>query len=405
MSADPRYAGHGVKVLLTVVVLLATMLVSTRTVRASGVEIIPGLEFREEYNDNIFLSTTGKQSDFISTFSPSLRLVSRSDRANVNFRAGLNWLSYARIDGLDAVDALTSGSVQYRLSERTDLSGSASYTQASRPDTINEISQLASSSSSDRQAYSLSMSEVLDELSKAGASYSYRKTEYDNPGLLDVTEHAAGATISRDLSAIVPRLTGSTNLGFSRSIYTNATTDNYSVSAALNWLANERFVCFASGGVRYTYSSFTALQVPTLTEAEQSRDNWGLTGSLGIRYTGEKWQSSLALSRDFASTSGQIGASEQTSASFDFNRLLTEKLGVSFSTIYSINQADAGEFSVRGTDDLTLRVSTGLQYDLSRDANIGLQYSYYSVDYRASGTSAEQNILFLRAQINFPVRR
>ena len=111
-------------------VLLAAMLVPGLPVRASELEIIPGLEFREEYNDNIFLSTVGKRSDFISTFSPNLRLVSRSDRANVNLRAGLNWLSYARIDGLDAVDALTSGSVQYRLSERTDLSGSASYTQA-----------------------------------------------------------------------------------------------------------------------------------------------------------------------------------------------------------------------------------------------------------------------------------
>lgn len=53
------------------------------------------LHLREEYNDNIFLSEENRESDFITTITPSLKLVYHVSKIELAFDYGLNFRLYA----------------------------------------------------------------------------------------------------------------------------------------------------------------------------------------------------------------------------------------------------------------------------------------------------------------------
>lgn len=99
------------------------------TVGPPGLYLSPTISIEEEFNDNIFSASTGRQWDFITRFTPGLKLAYRSEP--LTLEAGYVFSSelYARNSELNDVVArqLATGSVRYLPTRLLRLGLAASY--------------------------------------------------------------------------------------------------------------------------------------------------------------------------------------------------------------------------------------------------------------------------------------
>src|ERR1039457_5043437 len=139
---------------------------------ADELKLIPGLALKEEFNDNIFLTTISRKSDFITTLTPSLDISSATERSSLSLSTGINWLTYARSAGLDSVDYFEQSGFSYQYDPRLLISVMTGYVKDSRPDRTDQ-NGLTLKSGSDRQNYQLSGTYAVSEKSTSTLSYSY----------------------------------------------------------------------------------------------------------------------------------------------------------------------------------------------------------------------------------------
>lgn len=353
--------------------------------------IAPSCGIREEYNDNIFLTTGSKKSDFITTVAPSLGVVRNTERLKSSFLSSLGWYSYARNEDLGSVDYSFQGQADYRLSPRDTLGLNAAYSHSSRPDNINQMTGLATNRGSDVSNYSINAGRILTATSSASANYSYQRQAYDNTQLQESTAHNAGLGFTKDLDAIAPLLKGNITTSYSRVIYRDSSNDNYSLSIGASRNINEKFTWSLSAGGRYTHSDFLALDRTSLSLVPESKGNWGWVGSASLGYTGEKSRGSLSVSRNFSNGSGQVGATENTVVALALSQTVTRKLTLQLSASYNRYKSEKNQFASSGTDETVYQVNTGVLYKLSDYFDLGFQYAYYTDTYGISGAHADQN--------------
>ena len=76
--------------------LLGLILILTSTFSFAKFTITPGIDVREEYNDNIFLEDTDKEDDFITTLTPNIRLeYSPNSSLDLSLDYGFNFRYYS----------------------------------------------------------------------------------------------------------------------------------------------------------------------------------------------------------------------------------------------------------------------------------------------------------------------
>ena len=364
------------------------------TLMASETLLTPACEVREEYNDNILLSTIDRRTDFVTTVAPSLTLADRSQRHSISLTGGLNWLTYARTPGLEALDYLVRGQVGYRLSPRTDIGASGAYVIDSRPDSVNQLTGLSASAGSTAQNYSFRLGHKVDERTAGSLTYGYGRERYENPALQGNTVHTAGAALTRDLDNLWK---GLASVGYSRTSYRTSRSEDYSLSLGLSWQPTESLTGSVLAGGRFTHSVFDQ------TGGEGSNDNWGVIGALTLAYTREKVRSEFSFMRDFAAASGQIGATERTAFRLALSRRFLEHLTGSATVSYTINSSPGGRFAAQEIEDRPLRITAGMQYEVNRYLALGATYSHYRIDYNIGNQRAVQNMVLLQATWQYPL--
>ena len=77
---------------------------SARRGHGDEFKLIPSLALKEEYNDNIFFTEKARADDFITTVTPGLELIDRTEKVDVNLVARAHVLRYVNNTGLDNVD-------------------------------------------------------------------------------------------------------------------------------------------------------------------------------------------------------------------------------------------------------------------------------------------------------------
>ena len=75
------------KIRIQLILLNVLLLLVPSGVLADDFKLIPSLAVREEYNDNIFGSVSDTVDDFITTISPGLELVERTERLDLGLSA------------------------------------------------------------------------------------------------------------------------------------------------------------------------------------------------------------------------------------------------------------------------------------------------------------------------------
>lgn len=104
--------------LVCVVLLLPGLALAKGNIHVGKMQVIPGLKYQLEYNDNIFLDPSGEEEEFIHTITPSLALDWARDKAN-----------YVRLGyAVDVVRYDDFGDTDY---EKHMLRGRAKYTAPS----------------------------------------------------------------------------------------------------------------------------------------------------------------------------------------------------------------------------------------------------------------------------------
>jgi hypothetical protein len=367
-----------------------------RTVMAAEVKLTPSCELKEEFNDNVFLTSGKEKSDFISTLSPGLAFSRTTEHLNIDLLTGVDWRNYARSSGIDTFDYQYAAQMGSKLTPRDNLGLSATYVRSSRPDSINQATALATNSGSDHYQYSANARRSIDETTSAALSYSFAKDMYDNPVSQANHVHSAGLIVSKDLGAIMPLLKGSLSTNFSRAIYRDSNNDNYSVKIATGWNINEKLAVNLSAGEQLVHSTY-------VTTYERSNDSWRTIGTASLNYTGEKSFGSFTFVRDFSNASGQVGAVETTSFGLTLGKHVSDKITAQVAASYNINQASSGQYSPRSADDRVLNLKTDIIYKMSNYFDIGCQYVYYAVNYSISDVQVARNSVMLRAVVKYPV--
>jgi hypothetical protein len=363
---------------------------------AAEVKLVPACEVKEEFNDNIYLAAASPKSDVIINITPSVAFSTASERLSIDLLAGLSWHKYAQSAGDGQTDFQYNAQMTNRLTPRDDFGLSALYVRNSRPGSINLTTGLPTGSGSDHYQYSGNVKRVLDETASASLAYSFVKDVYDNPDAQGNNVHDASLTVAKDLSAVMPALKGTFSTLFSRALYRDSTSDNYTLKVGLSRTINEKLGVNFSGGGQLIHSTFMA---PT----ETSSDSWGVVGAASLSWSGENSSGSFSATRNYTPASGQTGAVETSTFGLTVGQSVSETVTFQGTASYSINQASGGQFSSRSSDDRALNLKADFMYKISNFFDAGLQYGFYTVTYSSTDLRVAQNSVMLRVVAKYPV--
>lgn len=365
---------------------------------ADEVNVIPSLALKEEYNDNVFLDINNKQSDFITTYTPSLVIAGATEQRSLSLLTGINGLIYDSNSSLDAVDFFIKGGFTYKYDPRLAVSAGASYVEDSRPDRIDQNGQ-AILSASDRQNIQLSAVYAVSEKSSANLSYAYSEESYNNPGYLTTTVHSATLSQDYDLDRYLRQAKLLGDFGYFHSSTDISKADNYTATVGLTKKIHELWDVSLKAGGSYTHSEDDVITPisPTLNASATTReDDLGWVANIAINYRGEKTNGSLAFKHDVVPSNGNNAALERTEISTNLSEKFTEKFSGKCSLGTSWLKSTQNQSSSQEIDENNIILNAGLRYDFSDFLSLEGNYRFVTVHYSNSSTDANQNSFMLR---------
>jgi len=378
----------------------------TSRVDAAELQIEPSLSLTGEYNDNIFFSSE-EEADLITTLSPGLDLLRRSERFSGKLSGRLGIFHYLDNDDLDAVDQDYGGRMSYRFADRTRARLWAGYVQDNRPDRdIEETGLVQGNEQRERIDFGAGGVYQTSETGFADLSYRYENTDYEGPEFADSSIHTlnllqywSGAAGSRRWQ---PRL----GLGYARGDFETSTVDTMSGTVGGRWDASELLWLQADFGVRYTRTDFqsVSLQPPGVIVAteEISRD-WSGVVDLTAVYTVERSSLRVGFVHDLRNAPGRGGTVQRTELKTLLEHRFTERLRGDLDLRYIINSGEQGTVTVVETDNRSLRIQPSLAFDLDRHWSFEALYRFVLVDDRVDDSRADQNVFFARIRWRWPL--
>lgn len=354
--------------------------------------IVPGLAVKEEFNDNIYLSTASHRTDFISTVTPSLDLSSATERGSGTLSTGVGLLYYYRNSSLNSEDYYVQGGFNYRFEPRLSVSAGAGYVQDSRSDRIDSSTDLTIKSGSERQNYQAALTYAVSEKSGSTLSYAYSREIFDNPDSLSTRIHTATVAQDYDLDQYLTKgkLLGS--FGYSRDLTDVSTVDTFTATIGISKKTHELWGCSLNAGGRYTRSEFDVSAPATSTD---SNHETGWIGNASLNYSDETTTGSLSFKHDIASASGYTGTTERTGISTALTERFTRELSGFMVLGYSWNRSSTNQDSAQAIDENNLTVKGGVRYDLNEYLSLEGNYGHNTIYYNRTSSRASQNTFIL----------
>ena len=380
--------------------------------RAAGdeLQVTPSLELKQEYNDNIFVSSVTKKADFISTLSPGIEFSDKTERLDTGVTARMNGLVYAREDGLNSVDQAYRGRLRYLFTPLFSLSGEGGYLRDSRPDRDITVSGLAlTAAKRTRVDGSMTAQYSLSETTSASLAYAYLKDTFDSGRFTDSTSHTANLGLVHNLNKYLPLTQGRMNFGYAHYSFTGSDVDSYSATVGFSRLFNELWSVQVDAGGRYTHSRIDIMQtvfIPPfifLVPDTATENSIGFVGQTVISYKGEKTGLDFTGSYDLSAASGRSGTTQRTALVASGRYRLNYELSGYGNAGWYQNKSAQGEFSSQAIDDQTVSAAIGLRYEFSRDLALDGSYRYVRTRNGIVDSSAQQNSVFVRFVWKYPV--
>jgi predicted porin len=378
--------------------------------------IVPSVSVKEEYNSNIFFSTADIKEDYITTLSPGLEMVNRTERLDTDLLARLGRLDYSNNRGLNATNQAYNGKARYQISPLFGVSAEAGYVKNSNPTlNVDTTGIVTVTAPWNRISSALSANYQFTEKTAAVASYSYGRDYYDMPGYLDDVSHDVNAGFVHDLGQYLPAVKGRVNMGYSYYYFPDSLTESVMGTVGFSKDFSEIWSIHVDGGSRITSSKITVTQlVPSAyvvvngqaipfgyhpARVELSNDGWGWVAKASLNWRGEQGNGDLTFNRDITPAYGLNGAAERNALTLSTRYRFTHELSMLFTTGYSSLRSDPSEFSAQAIDQRTSYINAGVRYDFTKDSYLDTSYEYTRVEYRLSNTAANRQLISIRFYI------
>jgi hypothetical protein len=357
---------------------------------AAELSVNPSINFREEYNDNIRLTSAPHKSVFATTISPAVRFTRRTDTNEMSGKAQLNLNRYRGDSQLNANDVLIDLSFLQKL-ERDLLTLDGGFTRDST-----FASELAGTGvvqarrQRTRAGFSPAWTKTLNERASLKFGYDFADVRYEdrqNTSLFNYRTEALAPTLKYKASE---RDDVFTTIGYSeyRAPDAGAKFKTVFVEGGFERKFSEVLVGRASVGVNRVRAR--------LPQGEDSRNGW-LT-NLGLERRFETSSLSAQASRQL-NPSGAGLLTETTRFALDWSQKLNPRAGYGLSASWYRNtfldplSTNRAERYYR----LGARMNWLLTEYWSLEAGFGHERSE-----REGAENATANSVFVSAQYNWP---
>ncbi len=383
--------------------------------RGDDFKLIPSLSFKEEYNDNLFFTETDKERDLITTISPGLELINRTEKLDLNLSGRIHKLIYGKNDPLGKVEQNYRGRLRYFLHPKLNLFAEAGFLRDYRTDRDIEITGLVMKAiRRDRQNYGAGAEYIFSEKTKGNFFYSFERSDYQrDPEFVDTNYHEASIGFIHDFSQRLPSTMGRINFGYGRYEYGEAAIDYYYATIGMSRQISEKWSVLVDGGGSYTHSEFEVLRAiglpPLIVRVKKKEDGGGWVGQASLSYRGEKTPrgektaGDLTFSHRMMPATGTIGATQRTTLLLDLSHRFTYELLARLSAGYYINKSERERFGAGVLDERTFRVHPRIRYEFTKDMAMEGSYSFTLLRNRDAGTTVKRNLFMLTFTIQYPL--
>jgi len=397
-------------------IFILFILLSPSLLWGNEFRLIPSVSLKEEYNDNVLLSTDTVKTDYITTLSGGIELVNRTDRFHTDLLLRLDQLEYAKNNEFSATDQLYKGKFRYLATPRLNISTEAGFMRKSNPNLDIETTGIVLQPKPWNQIFSsLNADYQLNENTAGMLSYAYNRGYYENTNSGEDTSHEVNAGLIYDFGKYLPAVKGRMNMGYLYDHGPDFRIDNITGTIGFSNEFNEMWSILIDSGIRRTWSESQMTQqvfvpgdldIPPHFQSVQrtvDNDDWGWVGTASLQYAGERSNGIITYSRDIKPTQGLNGAAERNALTLSARHQFTHGLTVFFSAGYSQYKSDRSEFSAETIDQETFRVKPRICYEFSKNISSEAYYSYNMVEYPESNTSAEAHIVAIALRVQHPL--
>ena len=400
-------------------------------------KLIPFLDLKEEYNDNIFFSEKKKEEDFITTVSPGLKLVNRTERFDTTLSGRLDILSYSDNHDLNAVDYDCRGGIGYKLTQKTSINAGAGYSKDSRVDRDIDVGYegeatglVQTNTTRIRRNFSFSGNSILTEKASFLYSYSFSRDDFEDIAENDIDANNMNLGFTHRLGFFDEITLGRIFFGYARydyheseavypgmgvfsHYYQSTDVDYYSLTIGASREIGEVLSILIDVGGSYTRSEFENSSGISLLEnspiiytspvSRGKNSNTGMIARSTLSFKGETYNWDFNFSHDIKGSSGRSGPTERTSVSLDMVKRFSAKLRGKLMLGCYLNKSDPGDYSLSGTDEKTYRISPVITYEIFRDFMLDASYVYTHVEDKDDDEDKKRKFVFIRLRFNYPL--
>ncbi len=386
---------------------------------ADDFKLIPSIALKGEYNDNIFFSSRNNENDFISTISPGIELIEKTERLDINLNSRLHRIIYADENDLNAYDHEHQANFLYSLTSKLGFFTNGLYKKDSQPDRDLETAGLTTGKEKRiRQQYDLGSLYDFNERNSIFISYIYSSDDYNNTDetddVVDYSSHTGNLLLSHNFFALHRPTIGRLNFSVTRYYFDDSEIskdpiiDNYSATVGTEHEFNEVFRVTCDIGGRYSRSEFdqvTSSPVPPFeTDKKKKRQSEkGAIGQIMFLYNGETTSADLSAHREFDVASSEGGVTERTSFKLDLFRRFNYELSGKLFAEYFLNKADQGKSANQDVDKETYRIGVRGRYNFSMQSELEVAYNYTRQKDNENNNNLNRNVFFIRFTYQHPI--
>jgi hypothetical protein len=341
--------------------------------------------------------------DFLSTVSGQLALTDRSARGDAGFSAGVSRLDYYHHHEDSGYDFFVRGNGSLTVNERLSVGASAGFRRDSSFGSVDPNSGLAVNSIIDHQTYSGLLKYALSERIKENVSYGFARDHYQSPGYLDTDSQQLVSELAYDIRRWLPRTTQYTRLILSRDQTDISRVDGITGTLGVGNDLSEPLRFTANVGGRGNWSQFQVVHLPSGVRSTGNDSGAGWVADLSLAYSGVYNSGSVTLVHDLTSASGRSGATERWGGSASASHRFLERLTGSAHASWSLNKADADQFSHTPIDELSRNLGCDLTYEVLQSWSLTASYANTNIDYRLTGQVANQNTFLVSFTWQYPL--
>ena len=377
---------------LCVFLCLFLFLIQPRPATAEDITLVPSIDIRGEYDDNVNFSRVDEKADYFVAVTPAFTFHYDTDVLNLKSKGSVDVLRYLHDSDLNTENYKFQADGTYRVLERLSLKGDFTYVKDTTLDSqLEETGLLMVRSERERFIGGAGLTYQMTEKSFLDLEGSRQKTNYAFRGYVDYTNDSLVLSYNRKFNDGLDVFTVQPNYSRYDSIVSKV--DNYGLSFGLAHQFSETLNFTGFLGVRYTQTD----SVNTGTD-----DSFGGVANIKVKKSWEASSLSGGYTHDlnYDSTGEPINV-DRVFCSADYK--VAARFRLRFSGSFYLTKSE-GQF--RDKDERYFSLTPSLTYRVTEDSSVRLAYTYsYSLDEElVDDRVAERNRVWLAYTAEWPMK-